>query len=78
MEIATGHPLEMKFMPWKVSGDPSMKEVNVEAFRVWYNQMVDVGMSQQRIPRSLLDGYSAHIWFGVTHKQNFIRPMCVP
>ena len=61
VEIATRHPLEMKFVPWKVSRDPSTKEVNAEAFRVWYSQMVYVVMSQQRVPRSLKDGYSAQI-----------------
>ena len=78
MEIATRHPLAMKFVPWKVSRDPSTKKVNAKAFRIWYSQMVDVVMSQQRILRSLLDGYSMQIWFGVTHKKTFIRPTCVP
>ena len=40
--------------------------------------MVDVVMSQKRVLRSLLDGYSVQIWFGVTHKKTFIRPTCVP
>ena len=29
VEIAEDQPLAMKFVPWKVSGDPSTKEVNV-------------------------------------------------
>ena len=78
MEIAENQPLAMKFTPWKVSGDPSTKEVNTEAFSSWYGLMVDVVMGQQRIPRNLLDGYSEQVWFGVTHKHTFLRPTCVP
>ena len=61
-----------------MSRDPSTKEVNAEAFRIWYGQMVDVVMSQQRIPRNLLDGYSEQVYFGFTHKHTFLRPTCVP
>ena len=61
VEIAEYQPLVMNFVPWKVFGDPSTKEVNAEAFRIWYGQMVDIVMSQQRIPINLLDGYSEQV-----------------
>ena len=77
VEIAKYQPVAMNFMPWKVFGDPSTREVNAEALRVWYGQMVDVVMSQQRIPRNLLDGYSEQVWFRITHKNTFLRPTCV-
>ena len=39
--------------------------------------MVDFTMSQQRIPRNLLDDYSTQVWFGVSHKKTYIRIACV-
>ena len=44
---------------------------------MWYKKMVDIVARQQRVPRSLLDRYYSQIWFGVTHKQTYIRPTCV-
>ena len=72
VEIVKNQLLAMKFIPWKVSRDPNTKEVNAEAFRSWYGLMIDVVMSQQRIPRNLLDGYSEQVWFGLTHKHTFL------
>lgn len=76
-EITHDQPMALKFTPWRVSGDPSTKEVNEEAFSFWYKQMVDVVASQQRVLRDLLDRYSSQIWLGVTHKQTYIKPICV-
>lgn len=42
VEITNDQPMEMKFTPWRISGDPNTKDVNEEAFSFWDRQMVDV------------------------------------
>lgn len=77
VEIPEGQPLTLKFVPWKVSADPSTKQVSVEAFRSWYELMMDIVTSQQQVPRNRLDEYNEQVWFGVSHRHTYLRPTCV-
>ena len=73
-EIGEDQPVAFRYPSWRVSGDPNSKEINDEAFKDWYNMMLDVIQTHQRIPRVLLDEYFGHIWFGILHGNTWIRP----
>jgi len=40
--ILEGKPIALQYDPWKASGDPSTKEINIIAFRHKYEQMLAI------------------------------------
>lgn len=77
MYITEGQPIALKYEPWRVSRDPSNKEINEETFTEWYELMLNTIRSTERIPKPLMDEFLEDIWFGVSHGHTYLKPRCV-
>lgn len=77
VRINEGQPISLHFDPWRVSGDPSTKEINDITFKDWYEQMLATIRSTKRIPKALLDEFSKEVRFGASHAHTYLRRWCV-
>ena len=75
--ITKYQPLDLRYTPWRASGDPSSKEINEASFIGWYHKMLEVIKAIKRVPNFLLDDYSLYIWFNINHGHLSIQTKCV-